>query len=52
MDMTVNRIAVQMEKGDRALVLRLMQRLPEVKVLDEREMAAMPFEMGLLTRTL
>jgi hypothetical protein len=52
MDIPVNRIPVQMEKGDRALILRLMQRLPEGKVLDDQEIAAMPFELGLLTKTL
>lgn len=45
----VNRIEVTMEPSDRALILRLKQRLPEGKVLNEEELSSMPFELGLLT---
>ncbi len=46
----VNRLHISMEPGDRALILRLMQRLPEGKVLTSEEIKATPFELGLLTR--
>lgn len=46
----VNRIRAQMQPGDRALVLRLQQRLPEGTVLSAEQMAHMPFELALLTR--
>jgi hypothetical protein len=46
----VNRIRVTLQPGERALVLRLLERLPENRVLSETEMAALPFELGLLTR--
>ncbi|MGZ8218751.1 STIV orfB116 family protein [Methylomagnum sp.] len=49
-DCPVNRVRVHLEPGDRALVLRLLERLPENRVLTEAEMAALPFELGLLTR--
>lgn len=44
----VRRVAVQMHPGDEALVLRLLDRLPEGMVLDEKEIAAMPYELGWL----
>ncbi|SJM89904.1 conserved hypothetical protein [Crenothrix polyspora] len=50
MDIPVNRIAITMEAGDRALILRLLQRLPEGKVLNHHEMMATPFELALLTK--
>ena len=49
-EVPVNRVAVEMQPGDRAVVLRLKGRLPEGKVLTEEEMKTMPFELGLLTR--
>ena len=50
MDVPVNRVAIEMQPGDRAIVLRLKARLPEGTVLSEEEMQALPFELGLLTR--
>jgi hypothetical protein len=44
------RVSVQMAPGDEALVLRLMQRIPEGEVLDETDLAARAFELGVLTR--
>ena len=44
----VNRIAVKLQPGDSALVLRLTQRLPEGRVLDADELAALPHELGWL----
>jgi CRISPR-associated protein Csx16 len=49
-EVPVNRVAVQLQPGDRAIVLRLKERLPEGKVLTEEEMNSLPFELGLLTR--
>ncbi len=45
-----NRIAVAMAPGDGALVLRLKERLPEGKVLDAGELAAMAYELAWLER--
>jgi hypothetical protein len=46
----VNRIHIKMKAGDEALILRLLQRLPEGKVLDENELKMLDFELGLLKR--
>lgn len=48
-DVPVCRISAQMKPGDRALVLRLKERLPEGTVLTEEQMRAFPFELALLT---
>jgi len=45
-----NRISVRMEIGDQALVLRLVDRLPEGKVLSPEELAAVKYELGILER--
>lgn len=45
-----NRVAVAMEPGDQALVLRLRERLPEGKVLGEAELATLPHELAWLER--
>ncbi len=49
-EIPVNRIQIQMQRGDRALILRLLKRLPEGKILDETELKALDFEFGLLER--
>ncbi|WNV06609.1 DUF1874 domain-containing protein [Candidatus Methylospira mobilis] len=46
-DIAPNRIAVSMAAGDHALILRLLQRLPEGKILDEVELAAVPLRAGI-----
>ncbi len=46
----VNRIHAEMQPGDRALVLRLDQRLPEGTVLTLEAVEQQSFELGLLTR--
>ncbi|SMF95248.1 protein of unknown function [Methylomagnum ishizawai] len=46
----VNRVRVELQPGDRALVLRLLERLPENRALSAAEMEELPFELGLLTR--
>jgi len=43
-----NRVAIIMEKGDKAIVFRLLERLPEGKVLSEEELTQLPYELGLL----
>lgn len=49
-DIPVNRIQIDMQPSDEALVLRLLQRIPEGKVLDLQELMIIPFELGLLKR--
>lgn len=49
-EVPVNRVSIAMQPGDRALVLRLLQRLPEGATLTREQMEAFPFELGLLTR--
>ncbi len=49
-DIPVNRIQISLQVTDVAIVFRLLQRLPEGKLLSEAELFAMPFELGLLTR--
>jgi len=46
----VNRVAVHMKAGDRAVVFRVLMRLPEGKVLSEEELKRVPFEFGLLRK--
>jgi hypothetical protein len=44
----VNRIAITMKPGDKALVFQLLQRLPEGRVLSFEELQAVPYRLGLL----
>ena len=44
------REAIHMQPDDRALVLRLLQRLPEGALLDAAALATAGHEFGLLTR--
>ncbi len=44
----VSRVAARLRPGDSALVLRLLERLPEGVVLDEHQMAVLPYELGWL----
>lgn len=46
----LNRIAIEMQPGDRAVVLRLMERLPENRSLSLEEVRLFPSELGLLVR--
>lgn len=50
LDVPVNRVAITMQPGDRALVLRLQTRLPEGAVLSGEQLATLPYQLGLLTR--
>jgi hypothetical protein len=45
-----NRISIEMQPGDKALVFRLKQRMEEGKVFSQAEIAQLPFELALLTR--
>jgi dihydroxyacid dehydratase/phosphogluconate dehydratase len=49
-EVPLNRKAIQMKPGDSALVLRLLDRLPEGQLLDEDALANRPHEFGVLTR--
>ncbi|GAB4303328.1 MAG: hypothetical protein Kow0096_25370 [Thiohalomonadaceae bacterium] len=49
-EVATQRISITMQPGDRALVLRIKERLPEGTVLDAAQLAAIPYELGLLTR--
>ena len=51
LEVPANRIAITMEPGDAALVLRLATRLPEGLTLTADEMQAIEFELGWLVRT-
>ncbi len=44
------RIHVSMEPHDSALIFRLLQRLPEGKVLNQQELNQLPYELGVLVR--
>jgi hypothetical protein len=39
-----------MQPGDRALVVRILERMPEGKVLTNEEMKRIPYELGIMTR--
>ena len=45
-----NRIQINMKKGERALVFRLKARLEEGRLLEAEELAAIPYDIGLLIR--
>jgi len=50
-NVSMNRIQISMDKNDRALILSLKTRLPENLILqDKKQIAALPYELGLLTR--
>ena len=50
MDIPVNRTQIHMDIGDRAIVFRLLTRLPEGKVLSEYELLHVSYELGLIER--
>lgn len=49
-EIPTNRIEVRMKKGDRAIVFRLLRRVEEGAVLDEKTLLRIPFDLGLLER--
>lgn len=46
----MKRIAIAMQPGDNALILRIKSRLPEGKLLTQQEINDTPFELGWLER--
>ncbi len=50
MEVPVRRVRVEMQPRDRAVVVRLGERLPEGAVLDAGQMVEVPWELGVLTR--
>lgn len=50
LEIPVNRVAITMQAGDRALVLRVLTRLAEGVVLDSAAMHNTPYNLSLLTR--
>ena len=44
----INRVRVTMQPGDIAVVFRVLQRLPEGKVLSAEDLKSIPYEFGLL----
>jgi hypothetical protein len=46
-----SRISVKMERGDIALVFRVLERLPEGKVLSKEELEKVPYSLGILMKT-
>lgn len=45
-----NRTRIDMQPGDRALVIRILERMPEGKVLSKEDMNRIPYELGILTQ--
>jgi hypothetical protein len=45
-----NRQRITMQAGDFAIVLRLLCRLPEGKLLEQHEISQLPYQFGLLRR--
>jgi len=48
LNIPANRISVKMNSGDEALIIRVLQRLPEGTILSKEELRSVPFELGLL----
>lgn len=44
------RIEIKMNVGDKAIVFRVLNRLPEGKILSEKEIEEIPYDVGLLER--
>lgn len=49
-DIPSARLRADLRPGDRALILRLKERLPEGQLLDAAELRAWPHELALLVR--
>ncbi len=45
-----NRKAITMQKGDRAIIFRLLERMPENKVFTTEELLQVSFEFSLIER--
>ena len=46
----INRVRIEMQPGDKALVFRLLERVEEGKVFSREEVERLPFELGILER--
>jgi hypothetical protein len=46
-----SRISVKMETGDIAVVFRVLERLPEGRVLTKEELEKVPYSLGIMTKT-
>lgn len=44
----VNRISIEMKKGDIAIVLRINKRLTEGKIISSKELSEIDYEFGIL----
>lgn len=49
-EIPTNRIQIQMQPGDKALVFRLLRRVEEGRVFTQAEITDLPFELSVLTR--
>ncbi|WP_343577752.1 YddF family protein [Mycobacterium sp.] len=45
-----SRMAIRMAPGDSAIVFRILERLPEGKILSVEEIQRIPYEIGYLQR--
>jgi len=50
MEIPVNRVQIQMQPGDDAIIFQVLQRLPEGTVLTEEQLKKVPYRLGLLRR--
>ena len=46
----INRVRIEMQPGDKALVFRLLERVEEGRVFSREEVEKLPFELGILER--
>jgi hypothetical protein len=46
----INRVRIEMQPGDKALVFRLLERVEEGRVFSREEVEKLPFELGVLER--
>lgn len=47
---TANRQTIKMQKGDLAVVFRLLNRVPEGAILSKEELSILPFEFSLIEK--
>jgi len=47
-DVSINRVSLSLQKGDKLLVLQLQSRLPEGKILTQDEMKQIPYKWYLV----
>ena len=49
-EVSANRISVKMETGDKAVVFRMLERLPEGKILTSEELEKLKYTFGILEK--